>query len=325
MRTGLYFDLRNPSGWRRDWSRHYAQNLEIAEEADRLGVASLWASEHHLFDDGYLPQPLTFLAAVAARTRHARLGTAVLLAPFRSPLQIAEEAAIVDLVSGGRLELGLGPGYRSDEFDAFGADAPSRYRVTNDCIRALRAIWAADRVRPPTVQRPLPLWLGYGSPQGARRAGLLGVGLLAAGRHLLEPYLSGLLEGGWETAEARMATPSFWVLAEDPERTWSRVERCYEHQWRTYRAGGRPTQSGDFDTAFAALRSQGPEGSPPAIQAVTPADAATQLRAMFDGLPVEHIFFWASIAGMPDDVVEEHVRLVATDLAAALTPSTKPV
>src|SRR3954453_16699104 len=122
MRVGIYTDLRNPPPWRRDWAGHYARVLDRIGEAERLGLDSVWLSEHHLFEDGYLPQPLTFAAAIASRTSRMRIGTPVLLAPLRPAVQIAEEAAIVDLVSEGRLELGLGSGYLPDEFAAFGAD-----------------------------------------------------------------------------------------------------------------------------------------------------------------------------------------------------------
>ena len=69
MNVGLYFDLRNPPPWRRDWQRVYAFTLELCEEGERLGAHSVWVTEHHLFEDGYLPQPLTYAAAIAARTR----------------------------------------------------------------------------------------------------------------------------------------------------------------------------------------------------------------------------------------------------------------
>ena len=65
MNVGVYFDLRNAPGWRQDPARLYGYTLELCEEAERLGAHSVWLSEHHLFDDGYLPQPLTFAAAVA--------------------------------------------------------------------------------------------------------------------------------------------------------------------------------------------------------------------------------------------------------------------
>src|SRR5215210_489899 len=110
MRVGIYFDLRNPPAWAVDWSHLYGFTLEMCEEAERLGTHSIWLSEHHLFDDGYLPQPLTFAAAVAARTKRPRLGTAIVIAPLHHPAELAEQAAIIDLLSNGRLDLGLGAG-----------------------------------------------------------------------------------------------------------------------------------------------------------------------------------------------------------------------
>ena len=122
MNVGIYFDLRNAPPWPQDPARLYGFTLELCEEAEHLGTHSVWLSEHHLFDDGYLPQPLTFAAAVAARTRRTRIGTAVLLAPLHHPVEIAEQVAVVDLVSDGRLELGLGAGYRAPEFELMGVD-----------------------------------------------------------------------------------------------------------------------------------------------------------------------------------------------------------
>src|SRR6476646_2737661 len=102
VNVGIYFDLRNPPAWGADPSRLHGFTLEMCEEADSLGCHSIWLSEHHLFADGYLTQPLTFAAAVAARTRRARIGTAIVIAPLHHPVEIAEQAALVDLISGGR-------------------------------------------------------------------------------------------------------------------------------------------------------------------------------------------------------------------------------
>ena len=103
MKLGLYFDLRNPAPWARPWPEVYGRALDLVVEAERLGAASVWFSEHHLFDDGYLPQPLTFAAAAAARTSRVRIGTAVLVAALRPAVLVAEEAAVIDQLSGGRL------------------------------------------------------------------------------------------------------------------------------------------------------------------------------------------------------------------------------
>ena len=88
-RLGLSFDLRNPEPWRKPWAAHYGASLELIEEAERLGLDVIKVAEHHCFVDGYIPQPLTFLAAAAARTRRIGLSTGILAAPLHLAAEIA--------------------------------------------------------------------------------------------------------------------------------------------------------------------------------------------------------------------------------------------
>src|SRR5215218_894025 len=96
--VGVYFDLRNPEAWRQYPSRLYGFTIEACQEAERLGASSAWFSEHHLFDDDYLASPLTFAAAVAARTQRIRLGTAIVIAPFPHPANLAKQCPVVNLI-----------------------------------------------------------------------------------------------------------------------------------------------------------------------------------------------------------------------------------
>src|SRR5262245_38538632 len=189
MKLGLYLDMRNPAQWHRPWTDLYNSSLDLVAEAERKGADAVWLTEHHGFDDGYLSQPLAFAAALAVRTRSVRIGTAVLLAPLRHARHVAEEAALVDVLSAGRLELGLGAGYVRAEFEAFGADEARRYADTDATVRRLRELFAAG-LAPPPVQADLPIWLGYQGPRGAYRAGRLGVGLLSLDRELYPHYQS---------------------------------------------------------------------------------------------------------------------------------------
>lgn len=204
MDVAIYLDLRNPPQWRRDWAEHYQRNLEIARTADQMGIAEIWLSEHHFFEDGYLPQPLTFAAAVATQTSRARIGTAVLLLALRNPLLVAEETAIIDILSNGRFDLGVGAGYRIPEFNAYGVDITSRYEIIEKNIVEVRDWWREGKMTPPPIQDPIPIWGGFFGPRGARMAGRLNLGLLAASHDVLSPYQEGLVEGGHSVEDARM-------------------------------------------------------------------------------------------------------------------------
>jgi alkanesulfonate monooxygenase SsuD/methylene tetrahydromethanopterin reductase-like flavin-dependent oxidoreductase (luciferase family) len=332
MRVGIYLDLRNPPRWRRPWGTRYAQALERIVEAERLGIGSVWLTEHHLFEDGYLPQPLTFAAAIAARTKRVRIGTAIMLAPLRPALQIAEEAAVVDIVSGGRLELGLGPGYRVPEFEAYGVDIERRIELYEERVRELRRLWGEGICTPPPMQERLPVWLGVTSAAGARRAGRLGEGLLWLDPALLAPYREGLAAGGGDPGAARMAGLANVILADDPESAWDRIgpHLAYQREsYNRYAAEGLRSDQGEAlrpgslspgqeVTDLERLRGRGDHALPPRLHVLAPDDAVRLLRSWLGDLPVVDVFLWESIAGMPDDLAERHVELVATKLAPAL-------
>jgi alkanesulfonate monooxygenase SsuD/methylene tetrahydromethanopterin reductase-like flavin-dependent oxidoreductase (luciferase family) len=319
MRLGLYFDLRNPPGWRREWAWHYARTLEWIEEAERKGIDSIWVTEHHFFEDGYLPQPLTMAAAIAARTRRVRIGTAVLLAPLRPAVQIAEEAALVDLISGGRLDLGLGAGYVRPEFEAFGADLASRFETSDARIVEVRRLLDEGGVTPPPLQRPFPIWAGYMGPVGARRAGRLGVGLLSLDPKLHEPYLRGLADAGHPATSARMAGVQYFLLSDDPERDFERVLPFLAYQLNSYRRGGAAgTGKTPRELSVDDVRRRPGSGPLAELQVLRPADAARKLRANVAGLPAVECYLWASVAGMPDDMVERHLDLCARELRPLL-------
>ena len=324
MKVGVVFDLRNPDGWQRPWADYYARTLEFCEEADRLGADGLWFTEHHLFADGYLPQPLTFAAAAAARTRTARVGTSVVLPALRKPAQLAEEAAIVDLISGGRLELGLGAGYRVPEYDLFDTDISHRFAKTEQTIRQIRQLWAEGGVTPRPIQDPVPVWGGFYGPRGARLAGRLGIGLLHLSHEMFRHYCAGLVEGGHDPAQARVSGLLPIILADDPDAAWARVAPYAVYQMNSYRqASVEGTNQPEPPLITADHFNRRSAGSPYGVlEILTPQEAAARIHEVTQGLPVKHLIFWASIAGMPDDLVARNIELISKSLKPLLSPST---
>lgn len=318
--VGVYFDLRNPAQWRQKPSRLYGFTIEACQEAERLGASSAWFSEHHLFDDDYLTSPLTMAAAVASRTQRVRLGTAILIAPLRPAAEIAEQSVVVDLVSDGRMDLGIGTGYRAPEFELFGASLKARYRQTDDTARRLRDLFGPSGVRPGPVQDPMPIWLGYQGPQGARRAGLLGERLLSADAALWEPYSSGLADAGHPVAAGMMAGGFQAWATDDPERDWPLVSEHLAYQVNSYRrhmVEGTDAPVPKHIDVNRLITSPRP-GPLRSFTYGTPEHVAERVRAYIAGAPVSTVFLWASIGGMPDDVVMRNIETICTRLAPLL-------
>jgi alkanesulfonate monooxygenase SsuD/methylene tetrahydromethanopterin reductase-like flavin-dependent oxidoreductase (luciferase family) len=317
---GLWFDVRNPPETRRSWSALYGELLELCEEADHLGAHSVWLSEHHLFDDGYLSQPFTLAAAIAARTKSIRIGTAVVLAPLRPAAELAEQSALVDVLSDGRFELGVGAGYRLPEFELYGADLQRRYVTTDQHVRDVRRLWQEPRMMPPPVQSHPRIWLGYQGPRGARRAGLLGESLLTVNPDSVAPYLEGLREGGHDPSAARMAGGINAWISDDPEADWPIVSARLAYQWDSYR---QHTVEGTGEPMPAPVdpdryRARGLGAAPGHFLLATPASAAAQITQYIDGTPTETLFIWASIGAMSYELTQRHIRTIVCDLAPLL-------
>lgn len=188
---GMISAQRHPTD-RRTNGQIYHDVLDLAAEAERRGFDAVWLSEHHFVDDGYMPSLLPVAAAIAARTQTINIGTGVLLAPLYPPLRLAEDAATVDLLSDGRLILGLGAGYRDEEFAGLGVPREEAGRRLRGAIGTLRAAWSHQPVavasatasvsvtpKPSSPHGP-PIWVGARTPVAIRRAGRLADGFLAA-------------------------------------------------------------------------------------------------------------------------------------------------
>src|SRR4051812_15697231 len=146
VRVGIgLFTGQVPAGSPRSFAQEYRETLELVRLAEALGFDSAWVSEHHGSSDGYLPSLLAMLAAFAAPTSEIRLGTGVILTPFHDPVRLAEDAAIVDQLSGGRLTLGLGVAWREEEFRMFGVPVKERRARTEETIEICRRAWTGER------------------------------------------------------------------------------------------------------------------------------------------------------------------------------------
>jgi alkanesulfonate monooxygenase SsuD/methylene tetrahydromethanopterin reductase-like flavin-dependent oxidoreductase (luciferase family) len=315
---GIYFDLRNPPRWERPWADHYADSLDMMATAEQLGASAIWLTEHHFFEDGYLPQPLTMAAAVAARTSRVRIGTAVYLPLLRTPAQVAEEAAVVDIISGGRLDLGVGTGRLPQEFAAFASSMDRPFTRLEAQIREVRRLWD-EKVTPAPVQRPLPLWGGFFGPRGARIAGRLNMGLLAADRRLLAPYRDGLTEGGHDPAAARMRALAPVFVADDPDAAWPLIKPHVEYQWDSYRrydaeGAGQPAPP-PADGEDLRRREK---GRPSWFVLTDVSGAVSYLRALSRDLPLDEVYCWGTVAGLDSGLARRHVELLLREVLPRL-------
>src|SRR6516164_7494337 len=166
-------------------AERYRLALAQIQQAERCGYDSAWIAQHHFHEgEGGLPAPFVFLAQAAAHTKRLRLGTGIVTLPLELPIRVAEDAAVLDLMCGQRLEIGVGPGGNLTAFTAFGLDAKDRHKLMEGNLELMRTAWAGgelpggDRLYPSSPGLADRIWQATFSVEGARRAGLAGDGLM---------------------------------------------------------------------------------------------------------------------------------------------------
>lgn len=341
MRFGLgQFTLQRPPWDDRSHAELYADTLELAALAEQGGFDSFWLAEHHGAEDGYIPSTVTFLAAVAARTSRIEIGTAVLLAPLHDPLRVAEDAAVVDNISGGRLALGLGLGWVADEYRMFGIDLRSRSRRLGEFVEILRRAWTGERFNfegkhypltdilvTPRPAHSIPIFLGGTVDAAIERAALLGDGHFPAST----TAGSAVAERARKIAEIRTREGldlkgyrfGFFVsvgIGSDPNDGWTKIRDgrlLVAGSYAIWSQGGRDvTKARDAGEAFE-------EQIRAAAVVGTPRQIADGLRPIIDGVRdagFEDVFVSAILAppGTPQDLARQQVEAYAEEIIPLL-------
>ena len=320
---GIRFDLRDPGFSGVPLADRYAAALDMAAWADRTGFVSLTLSEHHGSPDGYLPSPLPMAAAVAARTERISIQVAAMVAAFHDPLRLAEDAAVVDLLSGGRLELVIANGYVADEFAMFGVPMEERVARTTEAIEVLRRAWTGApfehrgrtvRVTPPPARPRGPkLAMGGSSEAAARRAARLKVSFRPSTNDVWEAYRAErIARGGADPGGFLGGDTTATFLATDVDAAWGAIGPFVLHEAIAYgawaAAAGANTgyvQAADVD----ALRATGQ------YKVVTPDDLVASLQAQGD---VGFALFHPLMGGIPPALGWESLRLLEHEVLPRL-------
>jgi alkanesulfonate monooxygenase SsuD/methylene tetrahydromethanopterin reductase-like flavin-dependent oxidoreductase (luciferase family) len=316
----MRFDMRAPEGGA-PIGELYAASLEMAEWGESRGCVAVQVSEHHASPDGYLPAPFVLASGIAGRTRSLPIQVAALLLPLHDPIELAEQMAVLDVMSGGRVSYVCALGYRVEEYAMFGRDMKGRGRRMEDCLGALKRAFTGEafdyegrRVRvtpkPSTPGGPM-LLLGGNSPAAVRRAARLGMGMVTQGG---DPTLEAIYR---EACREAGREPSLFVnppsgsvasafVARDPDRAWALMGPHLLHDARTYAAwmGGAGSISKSVAASVEELRAE--NGS---YRIFTPEEAVAHLRTtgifltqpLCGGLPPA--FAWESLELLVGEVL----------------------
>ena len=297
---------------------YYREALEEVTRAEDLGFDSVWMEEHHSVANHYWPSPFTVLAGFATRTSRVTLGTDIAVAAFYHPVRLAEDVALLDVMSGGRAVLGIALGYKPDEFALYGVDLARRGARFEEQLAIVKGLWTQDRVsfkgtyytvegrlEPRPVQTPHPpLWIGGWGDLTLRRAATLGDNWIPGPTADLARLLAGKRQFLANLAAAGRPAPQEWPLTRDliiADTDKQARELAEEHIMVAYRreyAGGwrHPFIDAGIATDLDKLMADrfiigGPDECRRQIRRFVEQHGMTHLicRTFFPGMPHAHI------------------------------------
>lgn len=327
---GYLFDFRNPPQWQRPWAALYAEILDVIAWTDQAGFAGAWVPEHHRANDGYMPTPLVALAAAAARTKRIKLGSAVALAPLYHPVRFAEECAVLDILSAGRLEMALAIGYRRRETDAFGVDFSRRGSRFDEFLQIVQPLWAGETITfegrhfsirnaaiaPLPLRGRIPLYIGGFADKALQRVAKYADGYFG-NEEVCGRYAEHLRQAGKDQAAARIRIQAlFLAVAKDPEKAMHELAPYYHHVNNSYGEWGQEDHAlGLEDTALKPMSLEEFKQSG-ILRIMTPPEAVVYFKEMQSRIPVEHVMLMAP-AGLHSARFVEYAEVFANEVMPA--------
>jgi alkanesulfonate monooxygenase SsuD/methylene tetrahydromethanopterin reductase-like flavin-dependent oxidoreductase (luciferase family) len=318
---GLRFDFRNPAFAGTTCAERYAAALDMAEWADELGCVSIAVSEHHGSPDGYLPSPLTMLAAMAARTTSVRFMVAALVAPFYDPLRLAEDMVVLDHLSRGRVDLIVAGGYVREEFAMFGVPMSERAQRVTETVATLKAAFTGEafEFRGRTVQvTPAPyrpggpsIMLGGSSEPAARRAARIADGFIPSVPDVWDFYRDEVQRlGRPDPGPSPIGENRTVALAKDADTGWEQMAPFFLHETNAY---GAWQAQDDIASPYRTvddideLRARGQ------YSVLTPEEFVVELEIA----PFPFAMFHPLCGGMPPDLAWSSLRLFENEVLPA--------
>jgi len=324
MKVGCLYDFRNPPQWARSYADLYKDTVDDMVFAEELGFDGVWTTEHHFLADGYLPSQLVVLSAVAARTQKIALGTFVLLLPLHDPVRVAEDAAVTDLISRGRLILGLGQGYRVGEFVGFEKDHKRRGQALTEGIEILRKAWSGKpfshagkfwhytdiTVTPsPAQSGGPPLMAGARSEKGIRRVAKMGCHFLPIGDKVdVDIYRAACKEFGRPPGQVRVLRSCF--VTDAYEKEWPSVAPHVQYQvdhyaqWM-YEANDKPEDRSKQADGFRNVDN---------FFAGPPQKVLDEIKAFADSMKMDELVLFFHFPGMDRRVSRRSMERFAADV-----------
>lgn len=325
---GLWYDFRNPEPWQIDFELFYEQRIDQIVAAEDMGFNSVWLTEHHFCEDGYTPSPLVVLAAIGARTKSMHLGTNLMLLPIADPVRIAEDAATLSLLTGGRFDLGVGIGYRQVEFDQFGRSISHRPSLVEEGIEIMRRAWSGEPVNfegkrfsvgdlriTPRPNRAPKILLGGMAPPAIDRAVRVADGFLCTGGLGLDTYVQCLENHGKSPKDGNVVLGCWAIIAEDPAAEAEKVAEHVLYQSNEYirwGAFGPPGETPLYPDARTAI-DQG-------LYELWDADMAVEnLGRLVEQYPmISDIHFWAQFPGESVESGNRRLEYIAENVLPRL-------
>ncbi len=327
MKFGLFTVFDNYSDvYERTPEQFLHEVLDQTEHVDQHGFDSVWYAEHHFSEYGVLTSPHMLITAAAQRTKNIRLGVSVVVLPFHNPILVAEDYALADVLSGGRLNLGLGSGYLPHEFKGFNVDGKDKAFRFNDALAVIEKAWTGEKfdhngeyfqyqdvqLKVVPKQKQVPVWIAALRSEGAKYVGKMGYNVMGVPyvssnsieelKEVLDGYREAYEEAGHDTSKVEIPLALHTYVAETREEA-KQVAKEHLNLYLKTRQYGKGAVYEDLEQRDQLLIG-------------TPDDVIETLNR-YQSIGMNHIMMLMNFGGMPHDKVLKSIDMVSKHVMPA--------